>query len=780
MSSMKSSEPSGVFRKRDFGIVCCMLFGIYLTLDTPSFRFKFEPAWYVDQRFQTMSSSYDVVPPIITDLNGDGENEIVVIAKTENDLILQVVSANRPDGLQHELYTPKIISSTKLLPLNVATGRIPVAMKTGYIDVYNPIKSRTQVIVIVREDWTVSCYDNSLKLLWEKAVAHKTHDLDHLVDKFTIDEMSIYLTPIHVNEDSESGLIIIGGSMRLKDPLSADSVIVEDILNITATDTDSKEQLEIKERAALEHFSLYALDGATGHVVWRHDGQDIHPGQYIRGLPHFAYTLDMHELITKAHHAASVPDWSTFRDSLIGELPHNWLTRDDTTLRMAHFERQHVGGNLKKKRKTIQNRINKDIGPETLEEVKEEKKLNRKLASVPSSSATFNSRFTGVQTPPLEDSASLPHDAAEHTKNPNVIVAHTSRGIEVVALKTGNPITSLPLSSRRNHADVDGDGIVDTITILEQEMDVSLYGSIITNSENGDTNDMQHCTVLVTSGLPTRYLLFQGTVCSTSHYLHDSTNMHEYDYPRVQRIPPSKKAIMSRTDRRTKFPKRKLDANLPSVISAAAPVILKTVDHRTLLPSKVSDIVIAINIGVVTCYSGNGDFRWQTRGGPRWEAGAEKTRAGAGNAVLFDFDAARVDKLGKHDNIHAQILVIGENSMSLISREGEVLNTVDLPKKPNAHPIIGDFDSDGVMDVIIITEEAILGYHLEIVQSTRGMFICLMVLCVLAFIIFIANIQAIPIDSNIVNQASQSANLAKIMKHSVLSIARSTDESHID
>ena len=40
-------------------------------------------------------------------------------------------------------------------------------------------------------------------------------------------------------------------------------------------------------------------------------------------------------------------------------------------------------------------------------------------------------RFTGIETPPLSLSASLPHDALEHTENPNVLVAHTSQGIEV-------------------------------------------------------------------------------------------------------------------------------------------------------------------------------------------------------------------------------------------------------------------------------------------------------------------------------------------------------------
>jgi hypothetical protein len=220
---------------------------------------------------------------------------------------------------------------------------------------------------------------------------------------------------------------------------------------------------------------------------------------------------------------------------------------------------------------------------------------------------------------------------------------------------------------------------------------------------------------------------------------------------------------------------------IPTTISAASPVILKTIDPKTLLESKMRNVVVAINIGLITCYSADGEFKWQSRSGPRWEVGAEETRAGSGTAVLFDSDASRVEDLGKHDNVHAQILVLGDETMVIVSREGEILATTDLPKKPIAHPVIGDFNSDGVTDVIIITDEAILGYKLEIVQSTKGLFIAIAVLVAITAIVFLANIQLTPIDAAVATEgASQAAYLNKLVKHSVLTIARSTDESHID
>lgn len=41
-------------------------------------------------------------------------------------------------------------------------------------------------------------------------------------------------------------------------------------------------------------------------------------------------------------------------------------------------------------------------------------------------------------------------------------------------------------------------------------------------------------------------------------------------------------------------------------------------DAKSLHESKVRDIVVAINTGVVTCYTGEGDLKWQVRGLPTW------------------------------------------------------------------------------------------------------------------------------------------------------------------
>jgi len=735
---------SGVIRKRDVGILFIVLLAMYLSLkgQESGLSYSLEPAWYVDQRKTSLpsASGWPMVPPVITDLEGDGNKEVVYITK---DLQLKVISADAPNNDHSEIYTPEELAAVRLSSLNVQKGRIPVALKTGYVQPYSQTKERSQVIIVVREDWTVTCFDSNLNVLWEKAVAHKTHELDTLIDKFSIDEVSVFLAPLSIAEGS-TGMVIVGASMSLRDDTEVD---IE--FGLDMNEDANKEHPDMHARAMLEHFSVYALDASTGHVLWRHDGLDVRPEQFIRSLPQHAYELDVADLSTKAHHAPGINDWTIFRQSLIAELPHDWHGRDDTSLRMAHFERRHMGArsnnpNAPKSKAGSGGKIfggggsgaRKGGGGSGNGGDGSRKKENSGRQLGPK--AGGEGRFTGVETPPLSQNAMLPHDAAEHTEYPNVLVAHTKNGLEVIALRTGIPITSLALTAGNTYADLDGDGVVDAVLVLESQQDVAAHGEAFSH-EGGE---LQHCAVMAISGLPPRSQLFNGTICSRRNSLQD---------------PLSNKHSGGGVSDNTK---------MPAYVSAASPVVFRAVDPRTLLESKTKDLIIAINTGIVTCYSGTGVFKWQTKGAPTWDTDDDESVA---YAMHFDSDSSRVDDMGKHDNIHAQLLVMGDHSMSLISREGIILAVAEIPKRPIARPVIGDFDSDGVTDVIVYTEDAILGYRLEVIASTRGLLLALIALSTFAAVVFVANIR---VEDNDAGSGRPRKN--------VLSLARSTEEYHLD
>ena len=82
--------------------------------------------------------------------------------------------------------------------MKCAQGKVPVALATGYIDKYDENKERKKVIVVVTEDFTVSCYDSNLNLKWTKSIAHSSHQQNYVVDNFRIEETDIFITPLNM------------------------------------------------------------------------------------------------------------------------------------------------------------------------------------------------------------------------------------------------------------------------------------------------------------------------------------------------------------------------------------------------------------------------------------------------------------------------------------------------------------------------------------------------------------------------------------------------------
>ena len=104
----------------------------------------------------------------------------------------------------------------------------------------------------------------------------------------------------------------------------------------------------------------------------------------------------------------------------------------------------------------------------------------------------------------------FPHDAIEHIQYPNVIVAHTQHGLDVVSLLNGLPITGLSLVEETSYSDINGDGVVDSIIVLENEVGVS-KGSGFAHNEG----ELMPCTMLVVSGLPASSQLFNVSLCNS-------------------------------------------------------------------------------------------------------------------------------------------------------------------------------------------------------------------------------------------------------------------------
>ena len=144
-------ERRGAFlRKRDVILVVVVAITSYLSLVGGGLQFRWNRAVSVRQQLDTRE--FKSTLPIVTDLDGDGAKEVVMITKnflvtnTEVPLHQMAIITSTAAGSAHE--------PLDLFTLNVQKGKIPVARQTGYVSPYSDTKEG-QVIVVVREDWTV-------------------------------------------------------------------------------------------------------------------------------------------------------------------------------------------------------------------------------------------------------------------------------------------------------------------------------------------------------------------------------------------------------------------------------------------------------------------------------------------------------------------------------------------------------------------------------------------------------------------------------------------------
>lgn len=764
---------SGLFRKRDLLVFVLVYFSVYFSFfETPSLKYTIEPAWFVEQgepSDEFPPINYKMVPPIVTDLDGNGMKELVLITK---DLELKIFNADGTftidDHGSGDIYHPEEIAYVRLYKPNEKKS-LPIAMKIGYVDHYTNTAARQQVIIVVRENWVVTCYDSRLNVRWEKEIGHKIHEFEHLSGMFRIKDVAITIAPLSIHTKSH-GLVVIGANMELKKDHPTWKLLETNPEHYNAMMMklgfkDSKEDHDhpdLKSRTKLDHFTMYALDSTSGTVMWRHDGLEVVPEQYSKSLPQNAYRLDLRDLMTKVHHSPGINDWTVFRQSLIDELPHYWHDSEDTSMRIAHFVRRHIGSTAEG------SQMPKKRGKHGARQAAKREKMLQKERSKLRNDKGGAARLAAmplmngeVEDKGLSRKAKLPHNAAEHTQNPNVVVAHTRDGLEVVALRTGVPITSLSLQAGRLYDDLDGDGVVDSVVILNNpesvkthEAEFSRHAAIPSVSEE----HLPHCTMVVMSGLPPRSQLFNGSLCLGARSLHDVMDMG------------------------TKGPRIGGSKTMLSNIEHTLPLVLRKLDPYSKQESDEQDIVVAIHTGLITSYSGSGHFNWQLRNGPTWSDSPEDqvgVQGTVASLIAFDADAKRVDDAGTHNNMNGVILIVGESSMQLIAREGEALALAELPKAPITKPIVEDFDNDEVSDIIIVTEDAILGYHVEVTKRTHGILIALIMLSVVAVVAFVANIQTIkPDDSSTPSHLKSTQGPKK--GGNFFQITRSTDEHHID
>ncbi|KAL3822435.1 hypothetical protein ACHAXA_007442 [Cyclostephanos tholiformis] len=295
----------------------------------------------------------------------------------------------------------------------------------------------------------------------------------------------------------------------------------------------------------------------------------------------------------------------------------------------------------------------------------------------------------------------LRYDASHpHTGRPNVVLFHGREGLAVLSLKNGRPVCHVSLMDHSLYADIDQDGSIDTIQVItspETSGKSSAVTSLINRfaaevSKGKSQPDSQViCHALVTSGLPPREEVFTAPLCLGGP------------------INPSRPHV------------------------AAAPPLL--VEGSMGFGS---DVVFAMNNGVVVRYDFNGREIWRKKGGlndgtPSWYSGRSAAFLGR---VQFGVtrEAHSSVSASSHRNQHRPgsplrpIILSGESGAALISpASGKVLASVVYPQSVSTQPLLADLSGDGTDDLLVASVDAIWGYRVVVETGRSGGFVLVVV-----------------------------------------------------
>ncbi|KAG6549554.1 hypothetical protein Mapa_008935 [Marchantia paleacea] len=656
-------------RRRDLGILILCAFAIFFSLQHEG-GFSFREAWFhsLDESYPIKHEAERLPPPIVTDLNGDGRKEILVAT---HDAKIQILEPGYTKGDQN-FVEALVKAEVSLLPerVRVSAGRRPVAMATGVVTRHlRPGETSKEVLVVVTAGWSILCFDHNLKKLWEVDVRE---DFPHAAHH---KEVSIIVTNYTLRH-SDSGLVIVGGSMEVQpqlhlDPFEEELVAEKEAERHRHAAGNSDDQEDVSAGKAWDrtrHFSYYAFAGYTGQKRWSHKSEDFHrvPTGVNEVVPQHNYKLDASAL--NARHLGEV-ECRKFRESVLSVMPHRWERREDTRFELSHF-RKH-------KRKTVKKQTGKaNAHPSQKPEEKNVpgKDLTNKVVAGLGKATEF-----AMATKHKSRSLYVPiiTNHTSHWWMPNVVVAHLSEGIEAVHLASGRTVCKLLLAAGGLHADINGDGVLDH---------VQAFGG------NGARRDMptgmmepvKPCWAVATSGVPVREYLFNGSICRHSPFNSFQPGDFGRSWGRTTNTAP---------------------------LEVATPILIPRQDGHRHRKGSFGDVVFLTSRGEVTSFSikaGHGQEArrmWQIVTGASWANHVTPSGLDV-NKVVPTLAALPLRKGAEPE----AILAVGEMEAVVLHPDGSRLATFLLPEPPTSPIIFADFSADGLNDLILVTNGAIYGY----------------------------------------------------------------------
>ncbi|KAF1002774.1 uncharacterized protein LOC141700246 [Apium graveolens] len=649
-------------RKRDLAILMLSAFAIFFSLHHEG-DFSFKEAWYhLSDEYPIKYEADRLPPPIVSDLNGDGKNEVLVATHDAKIQVLEPHSRRVDEGFSEA----RVLAEVSLLPdkIRVASGRRAIAMAAGVVDrIYKHGQVQKEVLVVVTSGWSVMCFDHNLQKLWEKNLQEDfPHHVHHREIAISISNYTI--------KHGDSGLIIVGGRMEIQSHMQMDPF--EDI-NMAVDSEQHRRSASEKEAfenstVDLRHFAFFAFGGRSGKLHWTRKNEDIETlsSDASQLIPQHNYKLDVHALNSRRPGEFECRE---FRESILGVMPHHWDRREDTSLKLAHFRRH--------KRKALKKTDGKSMTypyhkPE--ENHPPGKDSTQKISNLIGKAA----KYAG-SAKPKKPSNYIP-TITNHTQLwwvPNVVVVHQKEGIEAVHLASGRTLCKLHLQEGGLHADINGDGVLDHVQAVGRS---GAERTVV----SGSMEVLRPCWAVATSGVPVREQLFNVSICH-----HSPFNIFQHgEYSR---------SFGRNTD--------------TGSLEVATPVLISRDDGHRHRKGSHGDVVFLTNRGEVTSYSPGAHgheaiWQWQILTGATWSNLPSPSGMVESGKVVPTLKAFT---LRKHDN-QELILAAGDQEAVVISSRGSILASIELPSSPTHALVNEDFSNDGLTDLILVTSSGVYGF----------------------------------------------------------------------
>ncbi|XP_041375556.1 uncharacterized protein LOC121388325 isoform X2 [Gigantopelta aegis] len=603
----------------------------------PVWRKRVENQAYFNTLFPT---DKDRLPsPVVTDLESDGINEVVLITP---DLKLCILAI--PDHVTSEKTLPHVVIKHRVrLPTRTIRddkASRPVVMETGFTQPYlSMMQIRKQIIIIVMDDWQVLCYSYELKLLWQR----KLMDKSQLKDAYEVKSMGALVTS-HSVRKNDDGLIVIGGSMMHKvHTQQNDPNLAHRDSNETTTHSHHDVASDDDES---EHFSTFALSGNNGTLRWHHL-----PGDFVQT------TQDARENVREYHWKLSLKrnllhkgesTWTVYKHNILQFMPHLWTSIADTKFTLARIQKLAQA---------------MDVKPEVSTET------SRSTSSV---NALKPEHIVGYAY-----GGQRPHSHHEHVTNPNAVVIHNHNGIEVLNILSGRPMTRVALRSASSvYLDVDDDGELEHVTW-------------------GQYRDHTPCYLEIWRDSPIKEKLDQINVCVTKRLVWTRSWALDEDFHK--KLPPY---IIRSIARKTGLMHHLLG--------------------RHLFTDQGYDVISVSSLGRVSSFDLEGRLHWQAQIDSRWADVSVAVRrsknldSDRSREFFKSFQPSRVPMsvgvFGKKDTM----VIAGYNAVSVVSLlDGQILAEHSIPTPPTGPLVTGDFNNDGITDVILTCKMGYIGFALK-------------------------------------------------------------------